>query len=87
VSDVQPYPLCVCGHRYDHHRHHAKACCYRCVTCPGYDPRTPDLRAYEPRPARPPRQSSAEVLARLEDSSDWLVDRQTREYEQEGNEE
>jgi hypothetical protein len=32
------------------------------------------------------RQSSAETLRRLEDSSEWLVDRQTREYEQEGNE-
>lgn len=36
-----------------------------------------------------PRSESArraEVLARLEDSSEWLVDRQTREYEQGGEE-
>ena len=31
-------------------------------------------------------QSSAEALARMEDSTEALVDRQTREYEQEGNE-
>jgi len=29
VLPVLPYPLCVCGHRYDHHRHHAPFGCWQ----------------------------------------------------------
>lgn len=36
---AQPYPVCVCGHRYDHHRHHGVQACYTTnCRCRGYEP-------------------------------------------------
>jgi len=43
MSTTMPaYPLCACGHRHDHHRHHAPVGCWRCEGCEGYAPARPE---------------------------------------------